>query len=554
MKLEDEARAEEEFVADKEDEIENPLVEKKGGSSSKAEDIETDWSNWRKEESEPKEKAFEREEESGHEEEPESEEEVEEAEEDEDGGQNLTAQEDSSDFESSASSVAREMKREEGKMDAASNDDVKNENVFTTNKGTQSKKPKAKIARIIVAIILVLALIGAGVGAAIYLNWRQSPEIVTKDAFLAMLRERKDGSYKIRLNADLKSQDKSSAFDGFGGTSKTAPAVTKMSLNFDINTKGDNAMTDGKIELELGEGKKLDLDVAAAYFEGKEIYFKLGNLGNVLSKDLIKSFFGGENSGDDGALLGQIMVNVSKNLEDKWYKISVDDIKDEKVKQTLSCTGDSVKELNASKVRKQIAELYEKNTYLTVKDNKLDKEEGGLNYYKLEVNKEKAKAFSKAVEELDSVKKFTKCIEDGKSEEDEEALDEKIETESEDLYKDTELSLAVEPWTHRARKFIIKKNNDAKTETVVEFKDEVKAVEKPHEAKNIEQLKSDFLGATKTAYLDWVKVAAKTNCASQGAKAAECEKMVIDQFSKQLNELPEDQIFNQFMPGLTDSL
>lgn len=546
MKLEDEARAEEEFVADKEDEIENPLVEKKEEESSlKAEGAETDWSNWREEESGPKEGALEREEESEHEEESESEGGVEEAKKDEGREQAST--------DSSASLVTREMKKEEGKIDVAPDDD-KNEDIFTMNKEAKSKKPKAKIAKIIMAIFLVLLLIGAGVGAAIYLSWRQSPEIVTKDALLAMLKERKDGSYKIRLNADLKSHDKSSAFDNFGGTSKSAPAATKMSLNFDINAKGDNAMANGKIELELEEGKKLDLDVAAAYFEGKEIYFKLGNLGNILSKDLIKSLFGGENSGDDGALLGQIMANVSKKLEDKWYKISVDDIKDEKTKQAFSCTSNSVKELNSDKVRKQIAELYEKNTYLTVKDNKLDKEEGGLNYYKLEVDKEKAKAFGKAVEELDTVKKLTKCVEDGKSEEDEEALDEKVENESEDLSKDTEFSLAVEPWTHRARKFIIKKNNDTKTETVVEFKDEVKAVEKPHEAKNIEQLKGDFLDASKTAYLDWVKVAAKTNCASQGAKAAECEKMVIDQFSKQLNALPEDQIFNQVMPGLTGRL
>ena len=112
-------------------------------------------------------------------------------------------------------------------------------------------------------------------------------------------------------------------------------------------------------------------------------------------------------------IISQLEEKMSK-IDGKWLKTTAEDIANNNT--DIKCSADIVKKLqNDSKARKEVADIYRQNSFLIIKDTKIDDRNGGRGF-EIDLNSDeaaaKAKDFSKALESTSIGKDIKNCTKD----------------------------------------------------------------------------------------------------------------------------------------------
>ena len=265
---------------------------------------------------------------------------------------------------------------------------------------------------------------------------------------------------------------------------KDLPTVKKIVLDLDLYNEKANFAGTGKIKADFLNGKG-EAGLSAVALSKGELYFKL---------EPIKAKF--EAKEDAFALIGKALTEVTMELGDNWYKLSLDDIKDPKQKKITQCVLDGLEASTKQENRKQIVKVFQDNQFWKIEKAVSSKKNDGLKHFAMKIEEKKADKFGKDVAKLDFVKKMEKCGGESVAKSKELVNKTKDNKKAYDTLK--EIDFGIKPWTHElgSVSFELK---DGKTKLAAEFEmtHYKKAVEVPKSAKNIDKLKEDWEKAAK---------------------------------------------------------
>lgn len=239
---------------------------------------------------------------------------------------------------------------------------------------------KTKLASIIIAGVILLGAVGAGAYYGVYLP--NTPQNILKKSVANTLKQEK--------------------ISGKGNASFTGKDSTAVTAAYTLQTDSTKNAAAATVDLSVS-GIKLPLEVRSV---DKAVYLKFGDLSTVQA--LATASLGAESAG--------LVDTISKQVSNKWIEF------DESLIKTASNDKCSVLtengKLSDSDVDKLVS-IYDKNEFVEIKKTSSDTVDGRkVTKAELGLNKDKAKAFGKDVEQLDMFKKLKECSGDtaGKTE------------------------------------------------------------------------------------------------------------------------------------------
>ena len=274
--------------------------------------------------------------------------------------------------------------------------------------GSAALKPKKKVGLIVGIISGVLILILAIAAALLYFLWWQNPQKIVTDAVVNTMTTKKalvNGKMTVIANND-----------------------SKIELNIKSAADSPKTKTDVEAKITLKNvSKTVNLKAAVVTDQDGAIYIKLNGV-----RDLVKSVVSlaidanipsstyeaspslkQQVEAVKKQIISQLEEKMSK-IDGKWLKTTAEDIANSNT--DIKCSAEIVKKLqNDSKARKEIADIYRQNSFLIIKDTKLDDRNGGRGF-EIDLNSDeaaaKAKDFSKALENTSIGKDIKNCTKD----------------------------------------------------------------------------------------------------------------------------------------------
>ena len=255
-------------------------------------------------------------------------------------------------------------------------------------------QPKKKKTGLIIGIVLgVIALIAIISAVLVYFLWWQNPEKMVTDAVSNAIMAKKmtaDGKVVI----DMRDQGKIEL------NVKTATESGKSKANIDaklnikgveknIPLKGDVVLdSDGTIYVKINNFKDL-------YGTLLEIVMESSSGGN-LSRSQIETY-------RDQTL--EKMGSEIDKMSDTWMKISPDEIGSE-----YKCGINALKKIQSDEsARKELAQIYQKNSFFTIKDSKISDRNGGRGFELQGNNKSNSSKFEEEFKNSSVGKALSKC-------------------------------------------------------------------------------------------------------------------------------------------------
>lgn len=254
-------------------------------------------------------------------------------------------------------------------------------------------QPKKKKTGLIIGVVLgVIALIAIISAVLVYFLWWQNPEKMVTDAVSNAIMAKKmtaDGKVVI----DMRDQGKIEL------NVKTATESGKSKANIDakLNIKG--------VE------KSIPLDGDMVLGDDGTIYVKINNfkdLYGTLLEIVMESSSGGKASrAQIETYRDQTLRKMSSEIDkmsNTWMKISPDEIGSE-----YKCGINALKKIQSDEsVRKEVVQLYQKNSFFTIKDSKISDRNGGRGF-ELKGDNSKLSKFSDELKNSSAGKAFSKC-------------------------------------------------------------------------------------------------------------------------------------------------
>lgn len=361
----------------------------------------------------------------------------------------------------------------------------------TTVTEAQPAKKKSKKG-LIIAIIVAVVLIGGIIGAIFFINWHESAEKTVSDAIAnawnASQKQMK-GTITLTPNSDSSS------------TSTLSTNMLKsMTIEYDATSDNSNALVDTKISMQLDSDKTVSFGASAAYISGGELYFKL-DLNDIKSqlKDAIGTSEESEDATDEDVTSDEtvesivdMVGSVADKVNGQWYKITTNDITSESYKKSYDCLAETIDAMSKKENKDKIADIYKDNTFISYnKDVKVETKDG-VKYYTVKADADTAKKFGEKVADLDFV---SKC-------KDESNVSTSSKTEESDLSKTT-IKLGIKGWSHELTKIEVTSDSDgAKTEASLTISYEKKSVAAPSNSKNVSEFVTDIKSALQTTTSD----------------------------------------------------
>lgn len=255
-------------------------------------------------------------------------------------------------------------------------------------------QPKKKKTGLIIGIVLgVIALIAIISAVLVYFLWWQNPEKMVTDAVSNAIMAKKmtaDGKVVI----DMRDQGKIEL------NVKTATESGKSKANIDakldvkgveknIPLKGDAVLdNDGTIYVKINNFKDL-------YGTLLEVVMESSSGGN-LSRSQIEAY-------RDQAL--EKMRSEIDKMSDTWMKISPGEIGSE-----YKCGINALKKIQSDEsARKELAQIYQKNSLFTIKDSKISDRNGGRGFELQGNNKSNSSKFEEEFKNSSVGKALGKC-------------------------------------------------------------------------------------------------------------------------------------------------
>ena len=254
-------------------------------------------------------------------------------------------------------------------------------------------QPKKKKTGLIIGIVLgVVALIAIISAVLVYFLWWQNPEKMVTDAVSNAIMAKKmtaDGKVVI----DMRDQGKielnvKTATDSGKSKANIDAKLDVKGVEKNIPLKGDVVLdSDGTIYVKINNFKDL-------YGTLLEIVMESSSGGN-LSRSQIETY-------RDQTL--EKMGSEIDKMSDTWMKISPDEIGSE-----YKCGINALKKIQSDEsARKEVAQLYQKNSFFTIKDSKISDRNGGRGF-ELQGDNSKLSKFNDEFKKSSAGKALSKC-------------------------------------------------------------------------------------------------------------------------------------------------
>jgi len=254
-------------------------------------------------------------------------------------------------------------------------------------------RPKKKKTGLIIGVVLgVIVLIAIVSAALVYFLWWQNPEKMVTDAVSNAIMAKKmtaDGKVVV----DMRDQGK---------------------IELNVKTATDSGKSKANIDAKLnikGVDKNIPLKGDAVLDSDGTIYVKINNfkdLYGTLLEVVMESSSGGKMSrAQIETYRDQTLRKMSSEIDkmgNTWMKISPDEIGDE-----YKCGIDALKKIQSDEsVRKELAQIYQKNSFFTIKDSKISDRNGGRGF-ELQGDNSKLSKFSDELKNSSAGKALSKC-------------------------------------------------------------------------------------------------------------------------------------------------
>lgn len=255
-------------------------------------------------------------------------------------------------------------------------------------------QPKKKKTGLIIGIVLgVIALIAIISAVLVYFLWWQNPEKMVTDAVSNAIMAKKmtaDGKVVI----DMRDQGKielnvKTATDSGKSKANIDAKLNVKGVEKNIPLKGDVVLdSDGTIYVKINNFKDL-------YGTLLEIVMESSSGGN-LSRSQIETY-------RDQAL--EKMSSEIDKMSNTWMKVSPDEIGSE-----YKCGINALKKIQSDEsARKELAQLYQKNSFFTIKDSKISDRNGGRGFELQGNNKSNSSKFEEEFKNSSVGKALSKC-------------------------------------------------------------------------------------------------------------------------------------------------
>lgn len=266
-----------------------------------------------------------------------------------------------------------------------------NNNNYSPNSQPGAPKKKKKWLPLAIVGVVVALLLGGGLSA--YAFWYQNPERVVDETITKAI-SASSGRYKLAVkDIKMSATPMSSAF-----ALKSIDIETGMNDNFTGEAKA-------KVNMELS-GKEVAVGGAVRFADKDTVYFKIDSMESALEtlkKDLafsnVVSMYGEEN-----------IKSVISTLSKDWVKVDLNKLADgsDETMKAYKCMLAVYSNKDAVKAYsdKQI-DAYKANKFMVYKET-LESKDGNQGYL-LTVDKEKAKAYEKEINDTDFSKSINEC-------------------------------------------------------------------------------------------------------------------------------------------------
>ena len=254
-------------------------------------------------------------------------------------------------------------------------------------------RPKKKKTGLIIGVVLgAVVLISIVSAALVYFLWWQNSEKMVTDAISSAIMSKKmtaDGKVVV----DIRDQGK---------------------IELNVKTATDSGKSKANIDAKLnikGVEKSIPLDGDMVLGDDGTIYVKINNFKDLYSSLLevvMESSSGGKMSrAQIEAYRDQTLKKLNSEINKMngtWMKVSPDEIGDE-----YKCGIDALKKFqNDESARKELAQLYQKNSFFTIKDSKISDRNGGRGF-ELQGDNSKLSKFSDELKNSSAGKALGKC-------------------------------------------------------------------------------------------------------------------------------------------------
>lgn len=373
-----------------------------------------------------------------------------------------------------------------------------------------ANKPKKKKTGLIIGIVLAILLLGLiGGGIAFYLI-HESKERVISDSIVNLIEANArqfDGTY---TQTNLSDEDDS--FESF-------------TLTFKGDSNSANFSGSGSLRIDLKEGKDIELEVSGAYISNDAIYVKINGIKKAIDdamKEGMSSSGSGLSSDEEAAFIMNIIGSIVKPLDDQWIKIDASSLKPyANLKSGYDCMSNAIDSFAKEENKEKIVEAYKNHPFVMDAD-KDSKSSDGLNYYYIKSDSEESKAFSEEIEKIDFVKDFKSCANIKSSKDDDES----------DLT--SELSIGISPWTHELKHVKgTAKSKEYSAEMNIKISYDDKSVAAPtSDAKTLDELAKDLSKSIKDALSEQIA----TMCKEHKTYGESVYNYCVEQYTKELGE------------------
>lgn len=322
------------------------------------------------------------------------------------------------------------------------------------------KKSRTKLIVIIIAAVLAMLVLGGGVAFAV---WYTSPQKVLNDSLSNL------------MNTPPKSLNAAAAISVDDTDIKAT--VTSYTDN------SDNAQANVKFDI-TGGGTAVNVNVDAIAAKNGDLYIRIND-----AKKLVTQFTQG--SPEAAAMF----EGVLKKVDTKWVKITAADLKKltgEEKSPDSECVSKAITAFqNDDAQKKEVSDLYVKNQFVTVKEQKADEVIDGRNsfHYVLNADEAKAKSFGEGLKQTQIYKKVKDCLGDS------------FKDDSSDTTKDSDDDsvTSVEIWIDKSTRQIsklgvtassAKEKGNAKIDAILGY--QTKAITLPTETTSLDEISQEF--------------------------------------------------------------
>ena len=255
-------------------------------------------------------------------------------------------------------------------------------------------RPKKKKTGLIIGVVLgVIVLIAIVSAALVYFLWWQNPEKMVTDAMSSAIMSKKmtaDGKVVV----DMRDQGK---------------------IELNVKTATDSGKSKANIDAKLnvkGVEKNIPLKGDVVLDSDGTIYVKINNFkdlyGTLLEMVMESSSGGNLSRSQIETYRDQTLRKMSSEIDkmgNTWMKISPDEIGSE-----YRCGINALKKIQSDEsARKELAQIYQKNSFFTIKDSKISDRNGGRGFELQGNNKSNSSKFEEEFKNSSVGKALSKC-------------------------------------------------------------------------------------------------------------------------------------------------